>query len=134
MADHATDKIETKDVREAFVALIRSTISANEIAETLKAGMQATETKFFAEKGVVQEQRDVIAWSERRLYAELVAEYGGYHVPEKGDQKPSGGVILILPDRSNPSPVIEGRVEVNRTEDSSPILILPAAARGETNA
>jgi len=74
-------------VREPFAELIRSTISANDIAETLKAGMQATETKFFAEKGIVQEQREVIAWGERRLYAELVAEYGEYHVPEKSDQK-----------------------------------------------
>ena len=77
----------------------------------------------------------MIAWSERRLYAELVAEYGEYHVPEKGDQKHSGGVILILPDTSKPAPVIEAKaIKGALAEDSSPMLILPSALREETNA
>jgi hypothetical protein len=135
MADHAAQKIETPDVKEAFTALIRSTISAEEIAQTLRAGLQATESKFFAEKGVVQDQRDVIAWGERRLYAELIAEYGEYHVPGKGDQKHGGGVILILPDRARPVPAVDGKtVEGARSDDASPILILPTTPREQTNA
>ena len=59
------------------------------------------------------DSRDVPAWSERRQYAELAAEYGGYHVPRKNDHGQAGtGVILILPDaqlRPAPAnnPVIE---------------------------
>jgi hypothetical protein len=45
-----------------------------------------------------QDKREVPAWSERRQYAELAAEYGGYHLPSKSDQaQGGGGVILILP-------------------------------------
>jgi len=33
---------------------------------------------FFAHEGKVTEERQVIAWAERRQYAELAAKYGGY--------------------------------------------------------
>jgi hypothetical protein len=131
MASHATDKIETKDVREAFTALIRETVSADEIAETLKAGMKAMDTKFFSEKGVVQDQRDVVAWSERRQYTQLAAEYGGYYAPDKGDRDQGGGVILLLP---KPAPVIEATVVDAPAEEGGPTLILPDAPKGEADA
>jgi hypothetical protein len=133
MADHAAQKIETPDVKEAFAALIRSTISADEVAQTLRAGLQATESKFFAEKGVVQDQRDVVAWGERRLYAELIAEYGGY-VSGNDDQKHGGGVILILPDRVRPAPIEGKTVEGTRVDDPMPILILPTTPGEQTSA
>jgi hypothetical protein len=134
MASHATDKIETKDVREAFATLIRETVSADEIAETLKAGMKAMDTKFFSEKGVVQDQRDVVAWSERRQYTQLAAEYGGYHAPEKSDRDQVGGVILLLPGPPKPAPVIEATVVDAPAEEDGPILILPDVPKGEVDA
>jgi hypothetical protein len=56
----------------------------------------------------------VPAWSERRQYAELAAEYGGYHAPSKNDQGPSGaGVILILPGgQPQPAPVDRTVIDV----------------------
>src|SRR5271169_6446873 len=101
MADHAADKIETADVQEAFRLLVREMIPPEFIAKVIAQGMSATETKFFSHEGVVQDKRQVPDWSERRQYAELAAEYGGYHKPAKGDQGQSGGgVILILPSQA----------------------------------
>jgi hypothetical protein len=108
MAKHAADKIETKDVREAFARLVREMIPADLIAKTIADGMAATETRFFSHEGIVQDKREVPAWSERRQYAELAAEYGGYHLPIKSDQaQGGGGVILILPGgQSQSTPVV----------------------------
>ena len=114
MAEHAADKIETKDVREAFARLIRAMVPPELIAKTIADGMVANETKFFSHEGVVQGSRDVPAWSERRQYAELAAEYGGYHVPKKNDHGPNGaGVILILPGgQLQPTPADHTVVDV----------------------
>jgi hypothetical protein len=125
MANHAADKIETPDVREAFARLVREMIPPDQIAKTIADGMAATETKFFSHEGVVQDKREVPAWSERRQYAELAAEYGGYHKPVKGDQgQVGGGVILILPSQPQPTP-ISGTVIDAASAGSRPILSLP---------
>lgn len=134
MADHATDKIETRDVREAFAALIRETVPPERIAKAISEGLDAMETKFFSSEGEVKDSRDVIAWTERRQYAELAAEYGGYHAPDKGDREQAGGVILILPDSPRPAPVIEAKVVDAPTEGNGPMLILPDAPKGEAGA
>jgi len=60
----AGKKLEAQpDVRAAFAALVRQAVPAEQIAKTIAEGVAAKETKFFAEKGIVQDQRDVIAWS-----------------------------------------------------------------------
>ena len=99
-ADHVADKIETRDVREAFARLVREMVPPEFIAKTIADGMAATETKFFSHEGLVQDQRDVPAWSERRQYAEIAAEYGGYHAPTSSEQ--------IVPSRLEPG--TNGRV------------------------
>jgi phage terminase small subunit len=75
--------IETPDVRTAFSELIRERIPARKIVNRIAEGMDAQETKFFQQDGKVTDQRDVVAWGERRAYAELAAEFGGYFVPAK---------------------------------------------------
>jgi hypothetical protein len=124
MANHPF-KIETKDVREAFAALIRETVPAERIAQVIMEGMGANETKFFSHEGVVQDKREVVAWSERRQYAELAAEYAGYHIPKKTDSNQGGGVILILPDA--PKTVVAGKSVVIEAQEqgASPTLLLP---------
>lgn len=126
----AGKKLEAQpDVRAAFSALVRETVPADEIAETLKAGLKATDTKFFAEKGVIQE-REVIDWSERRQYAELAAELGGYHARDSKEQRGGGGVIIILPD---PDPEPENRTVVAAAaiQKPGPIMILPDAEESD---
>lgn len=112
-------------MREAFAALIRETVPAERIAQAIMEGMGANETKFFSHEGVVQDKREVVAWSERRQYAELAAEYGGYHIPKKSDGNQGGGVILILPDA--PKTVVAGKSVVIEAEEerNTPALLLP---------
>lgn len=84
-------------------------------------GIGATETKFFSREDVVQDSREVIAWSERHQYIELAAEYGLYHIPKKSDGSQGSGVILILPDAPKAVAVagsrwIKGNRRTNRGE------------------
>jgi hypothetical protein len=98
-------KIETPDVKMAFTELIQQAIPPERIAKAIEEGLGALETKFFSHEGVVQDQREVVNWSERRQYAAMAAEMGGYHVPDKRDRDQGGpGVILILPDPPKPTP------------------------------
>jgi hypothetical protein len=118
MANHAHDKIETRDVREAFARLIREMVPPEQIAKTIAEGMAANETKFFSHEGVVQDKREVPAWSERRQYAEGAAEFAGYHAPSKDDrERGGGGVIIILPD---PDPTPENRTVVEAAAEQKP--------------
>ena len=81
VARTAKQNIETEDVREAFAELIRSSIPAEKIAARIIDGLDATETKLYTYEGMIVDERQLIAWSERREYAKLAAEYGGYFVP-----------------------------------------------------
>lgn len=80
-AENAKHKIETPDVRAEFQRVIRGAVPMPLIGQRIREGIDAEETKFFQKDGAVVEQRNVIAWSERRAYTELAAEYGGYFVP-----------------------------------------------------
>ena len=125
MAEHASDKIETKDVREAFAVLIRAIIPPEKIVQAIAEGISATETKFFSHEGVVQDQREVPAWGERRQYLEIAAEYGGYYKPAKGEAGAgSGRVILILPGQALATTisgaVIDGTREAAGSQKSLP--------------
>ena len=100
-------------------------VPPEQIARIIAEGMAATETKFFSHEGVIQDEREVPAWSERRQYAELAAEYGGYHKPAKDDQgHGAGGVILILPSQPQATP-IAGTVIDAASAGNGPILSLP---------
>lgn len=57
---------------------LREKITPATLVSYLRAGLDAMETKFFSKDGEVVEQVDVIAWSERRQYAELVAKMMGF--------------------------------------------------------
>lgn len=91
VADRAV-QIETKDVKAAFSRLIRKRIPAHHLARRIAEGVDAMDTKFFQKDGQVVESRDVVAWSERRHYAELAAKFGGY---VETDSQSSGAQIGI---------------------------------------
>lgn len=85
MADNAKTKIEKRPHIQAaltdFARKLRKKIPAAKVIQRIAEGLDAKETKFFQKDGVVIESRDVVAWGERRAYAELAAEFGAYHVP-----------------------------------------------------
>ena len=74
MANHPY-KIETKDVRDAFAALMREAVPPERIAKTIAEGMGATETKFFSHEGVDTAVGRHLSRSRRRRCALLVYRF-----------------------------------------------------------
>ena len=60
------------------LAWMERRIPAYKIVERIAEGLDTTESKFFHKNGIVTDQRTVVNWSERRQFAQLAAEYGGY--------------------------------------------------------
>lgn len=83
-AQHPSDLLDTIAMREAMSRLLAS---PEKIAQRINEGLDAVETKFFQFEGIVTDHRDVVAWSERRMYADLAAELKGM----KRSQKVEGG-------------------------------------------
>lgn len=83
MANAATAKIENGEIRRRFRLAIQRHCSPEHIAQRISEGLDAEETKFWAEKGVVMDERNVVAWTERRNYAEMAAKYGGMYVEKQ---------------------------------------------------
>ena len=100
------NNIETPDVRAAFAELMRKKAPAAKIAARIAEGLDATKTEFFQKDGVVTDSRDVIAWNERRMYASLAAEYGGYFIPPKSENSDTGAKVLIVFNRDKETPTI----------------------------
>ena len=55
------------------------------VAQRLDEGLDAQETKLFAHKGVVQDERNLISYSERREAASLIARIFGELNQREGD-------------------------------------------------
>lgn len=85
--------IESDEVKREFQKLIRKKITAEKIADRVAEGLDAKETVFFQKDGIVCDSRDVVAWGERRAYAQLAAQYGGYFTPQV---EMTGAVVHIL--------------------------------------
>jgi phage terminase small subunit len=102
----AGTNIETKDVQQAFRHLLRTRIPAHKIAKRIAEGLDAVETKFFQKDGVVTDSKDVVAWSERRQYAELASEFGGYVARNQDVSQTNVGIKVIVEHiGSPPNPV-----------------------------
>lgn len=67
-------------MREVFAELIRTTVPPELIAQRVREGLDATETKCFVHEGRVIYSRALVNFRERRHYLELAARYGGYYV------------------------------------------------------
>lgn len=81
-AENAKAVIETPDVRAAFRDVIRKHVPMDKVGLRIAEGLDAMETKFATWEGKITDSSDVIAWTERRAYAELAAQWGGYFVPK----------------------------------------------------
>lgn len=66
-AEHAGELLDTIAMRDA---LQRFLPTLEKIGQRISEGLDAMETKFFQHGGRVTESCDVVAWSERRQYAE----------------------------------------------------------------
>ncbi len=90
-------RIENQSVRAAFARLIKQAVPAHVMVRRIAEGVSAHETKFFQKEGVVTDQRDVVAWGERREYLKLAAEYGQYVEPDTAKVSiGEGGPSFIL--------------------------------------
>lgn len=85
MAENAAAKIETPDVHEAFRDLVRKAIPAERLIQRLSEGIDAMETEFAKFEGNISDSRETVAWSERREYLKLAAQFGGYVPKEQAD-------------------------------------------------
>ena len=83
-------------VRETFRQALHHRISVGKLSDTIQAGLDANETKFFQKDGMVCDQRDVVAWNERREYAKLAANLMALE-PDKSMSLsgPDGGPIKV---------------------------------------
>jgi phage terminase small subunit len=79
-AQHPSELLDTVAMREALGRLLAP---VEKIAQRINEGLDAMETKFFQFEGTVSDSRDVIAWSERRMYADLAAELKGMKPSQK---------------------------------------------------
>lgn len=79
-AQHPADLLDTVAMREAMQRLLAP---AEKIAQRINEGLDAMETKFFQFQGEITETRNVIAWGERRMYADLAAELKGMKPSQK---------------------------------------------------
>ena len=72
--------LDTIAMREAMARLLAS---PEKIAQRINEGLDAMETKFFQFEGKVSDSRNVIAWGERRMYADLASELKGMKPNQK---------------------------------------------------
>ena len=62
------------NAREIFKRALEHYAPIGKVTQRIAEGLDATETKFFQKDGVVMDERELIAWSERREYAALAAK------------------------------------------------------------
>lgn len=127
--------VESPHVRAAFQSLIRRNIDSNKIAQRIAEGLDAQETKFFQYKGKLK-TRNVIAWGERREYAKIATEYGGYFIPKQQIETsgPDGAPIRLdvaqLTDDQLKAEIERKRVEIARREQALGVAAKPDEKHG----
>ena len=113
-ASTSTYSVENSSVKAALARLIKQAVPAHVMVRRIAEGVSAYETKFFQKEGIVTDQRDVVAWSERREYLKLAAEYGQYVEPDAkvstGDIRPTFVLINGITKPRVP-PTIEPGIE-----------------------
>jgi hypothetical protein len=82
MARNAKEKIE-KPIAGELARAIQARIPIEKIVQRIDEGLDAVETKVISHLGTVTDYIDLVAWTERREYAAMAAEYGRYHEPRK---------------------------------------------------
>lgn len=94
-ADHPGEFMDTASMREAMSRLLAS---PEKIAQRINEGLDAMETVFAKFEGKITDQIDVIAWSERRMYADLAAELKGMKPSQKIEHSGQTKMIIEMVD------------------------------------
>jgi hypothetical protein len=61
------------------------------LKKCLKPGLKAKETKFFADKGIVMDKKEVIAWGPRRDFLDMAFRLKGLYISKEGDGNGGNG-------------------------------------------
>lgn len=96
-AHRATVQIEGKPAVQALFRdlLERAGVTDELLAQRLREGLDAKETKFFQHDGKVTAKRNLVAFSERRATVELICKIK-QHVPKDGmPEQPPITVTLV---------------------------------------
>ena len=97
-------RVENASIKAAFARLMKRAVPAHVLAQRIAEGLNAEETKFFQHEGKITDQANVVAWSERRQYAQLAAEYAGYAEDENAASKAGVSVELVVKIIGNNTP------------------------------
>lgn len=105
-------------------SLRRAGITDKRLWAGLDKGLDAMETRYFADKGVVTDTRDVIAWGPRHQHLETALRLKGYlgreSADDAGDTRPAVSITLLWPGQ-----VVSEPAAVRQT--------LPVVVIGEAN-
>ena len=82
-ATTSTSVIETTSVKAAFSRLVRQYVPAHKLAQRVAEGVDATKTiVVMGGKNEPATTQEIADFKERREYAKLAAEFGGYVEPD----------------------------------------------------
>ena len=96
VARHPAERIETADVREAFQVLMRRVAPAEKIVQRIAEGLDAVEVRTAVSEGKITDSKEFTDYEQRRKYAELAAELGGYHDPKTPMPKPPDPSVGLI--------------------------------------
>jgi phage terminase small subunit len=89
-------RVENASVKAAFARLVKRAVPAHVLAQRIAEGLNAEETKFFQKDGVITDKANVVAWSERREYAKLAAQWAGYSDTTESAKSPVNVGVQVL--------------------------------------
>jgi len=98
MANHAGEKI-LPGARQEFTPALAKAIPIAKLVQRIAQGLNANETKLAQLEGTYTDARTLVAWDERRRYAELVAKLLGFLVEKVELGGDDGGPLDLISAR-----------------------------------
>ena len=82
--------------RDAFREALQHRISINKLSNTIAAGLDAESIQYFADKGMVLDERKTTDYRERREYAKLAANLMQFEPPKEVTGADGGPLEMVL--------------------------------------
>ena len=99
----ASELLAKPRIQEAFIMLLdKAGLSDEKLAKVLKQGLKARETRFFADKGKVTDERVTIDYNARHKYLETALKTKKL-LPQSGSEDNpihTKGLVMMLPPRA----------------------------------